>query len=395
MNARVFVLAPSALLATALGVACSAGGSSSPATVAGGASTYTVTFSVSVPSPILSSGAQSVAITYVPVGETVPAPAPPLIINVAPGSSDCATAAAKTVCSGTLAVPAGQQNFTLSVYPQAGGKGPQLTVKSFVEMITGATAAFDISNANGAVGVLSSVELVLTPATISYGTPSTIVVSIVPKDASGNTLAGALTQPVSIIAPPTPTPPAVPIFFAPTAVSGPANLDANGNPVILDPARQYAFAYSGTRDNLSAQIPFTASAANIPPVTAYVTLTGVPTPQPSPTAVPTPTIPPSPTPIPVPTAGPVTVTPSVLLFEAPNAPAQIVVASESGVIAFSAISSDRSIATVTVSGTQCTVTPHAPGAAAITISGASGKTGTVFVYVSLVSITIQARSRHT
>ena len=383
------------LLFAAAAVGCSGGGSSAPVQAPTLQPRVGVMFEVDVPSPLVATGVQSVVVAYVPVGEIVPPAIAPLDLDVGAGSSDCVSTAGRLVCGGTIDVPIGQQNFTLSLFSRPNGAGAQLSVKSFTATIKGAGQTIDISSANGAIEIIARLALVITPSKIVAGTASTFTVSVDAFDASGRLITSPYNVPVALIPPPTASPGQAPTVTDPSPGPNVSLSPTTGalSIVATGPNQLFQFAYSGTNVGLPASFTFSASAAGAASVSAQLIVVE-PTPPPTPTPSPTPTPVPTLGPFATPTPGAVAVAPNVLLFAAPNQPAQSFVASEAGVATFSAVSSNPAVATVNATGTTFDVTPVGVGLAVITVSDAAGNTGSVNAYVSSSTVIISGRRRH-
>ncbi len=376
------------LLFAAATVGCGGGGSTTPLQAPTLQPRVSVKFEVGVPSGLVTAGVESVVVAYVPVGEVVPPAVTPLTIDVATGSSDCATVAAKVECSGTIGVPLGQQNFTISLFSKTNGLGAQLGVKAFTSIISGAGQTVDISSANGTVQIVAALRLVISPNSIAAGTASNFTVSVNALDASGRPILSPYNVPVTIIAPPTVSPGLPPILNGPSpGPDGMVSLAATG------PGQLFPFAYTGTSVGLPAAFVFSASAQGAQTVSAALSVS-TPTPAPTPTPTATPTPAPTVGPFSTPSPGPIAVAPNVLLFEAPNQPAQSFVASEAGTTAFTAVSSNVAVATVSGAGSTFSVTPVGVGLALITVSDGAGRTGTVNAYVNSSTVIISGRRRH-
>ncbi len=379
-----------ALIVAAAAIGCG-GGSSSPIAAPTLQPRFSVKIQVGVPSSLLTTGVQSVVVAYIPVGEIVPPPVAPLTINVASGSQDCAAVGAKLECSGVIDVPLGQQNFTITLYSGPNGTGSQLGVKSLTATITSAGQTIDISNTNGTIQIIASLQLVIVPPQIVAGTASTFTVSVNAYDGSGRAVTSPFNVPVSIAIPPTPAagaPVLIPPSFSPNVVLGLSGLAITAT----GPNQLFPFGYSGTLTNLPSAFTFSASAPGLAPVSAQLTVvlpTPPPTPTPSPTPTPVPTLPPLSTPSP----GPVAVQPNIVFFTAANQPAQSFSASEPGVTTFAAASSNAAVATVSGSGSTFAVTPVGVGLAIITVTDNAGRTGTVDAYVNQSTVIISGRKR--
>ncbi len=345
-----------------------------------------VNIRVTVPSQLLSTNVRSVVVTFVPVGEVVPPPIPPLTIDVASGSNDCTIAAGTTTCGGSLSVPLGQQNFTITLYSDVGGKGAQLGVKSFTATITGAGQTIDISSASGTLQVVATLQLVINPPQLISGTAANVTVSVNAFDGSGKIITSPYNVPVTIVAPPTVSPGQPPILTAPPIVNG------MGATVATGPDQFFTFAYSGTTVGLPPSLEFMANALSVPSVSAQLTFV-LPTPPPTPTPSPTPTPVPTLAVLATPTPGPITVQPNVLLFEAALQPAQTFSAAEPGFTSLTATSANPAVATVTAAGTTFSVAPVGAGSTLITVSDGAGRTGTVAAYVNQTTVIIQDRRR--
>ena len=383
-----------AFFLAAAAVGCSGGGSSTPVESPTVQPRVTVKVEVAVPSALVTSGVQSVVVAFIPVGEIVPPAIAPLTINVASGSSDCVTTAGKTECSGTISVPLGQQNFTISLESGANGTGAQLGVKAFTASINGAGQIIDISSANGSIQIIATVQVVINPSSITAGTAATVNVSVDAFDSSGRLITSPYNVPVSLIPPPTASPGQPPTLTDPSPGPGVALLPTGVLAITATgPNQLFPFSYSGTSIGLPAAFVFSASAQGVTTVSSTLNV-ALPPPPPTPTPTATPTPAPTVGPFSTPSPGPIAVAPNVLLFEAPNAPAQSFVASEAGSAAFTAVSSNVAVATVSGTGSTLRVTPVGVGLAVITVSDGAGHTGTVNAYVNSSTIIISGRRRH-
>ncbi len=407
---RALTGAAVAAFATGCLIACSGGSGSTSITPPEptAQALLSVVTSVSTSSSFLTAGVRSIVITAAPLaGSTFPA-VPPSIIDVGPGASDCAASGSVTICTGKTQTVAGVQNFQVATYTGPGGAGTETSVESLTVTISRAGQVVDFSGASGKIGVVSSVDLVLTPASVGIGNATTIVVSAVPRDAAGNAIVGPFDQSISIVAP-TPGPNLPPFLMFPNSNGSVGSGPNSGSLLYLitAPGQTLSYQYNGTR-----VVPTTAVfQAQFGASTSTATLNFVkptprptptlapgqtpPTPTPTPTPIPTPTIMPTAPPLPpTPTPGTVTVVPNQLVFLAPSAPAQTFVASEANHAAFSATSSNGAVATVAAvvgSTTMFAVTPVGQGATTIAVSDGAGGNATVNVLVNQTGIIVQGK----
>ncbi len=381
-----------ALALIAVSIGCG-GGSSSPVQAPTPQPRLNVKIMVGVPSAVASKGVASVVVTFIPVGEVVPPPVPPLTINVAGGSSDCVAAGAQTSCSGNLSVPPGQQNFTIASFSGINGSGAQLSVRAFTATITTNGQTIDISNANGSIQVVATLQVVVNPPELLAGTAAPFTVLVNAYDGSGKLITSPYNIPVALVPPPPPSPGQPPIINPPPYSSSVVlGTDGLVHITVTGPNQLFQFGYSGSFVNLPAGFTFSAFALSVPTASAQLTFaTPTPVPTPTPTATPTPV--PTLVPLATPSPGPVAVAPNVLFFEAPNQPAQTFVASEAGSTTFSAVSSNPAVATVSGTRNTFSVSPVGVGLAAITVTDGAGRTGTVYAYVNQSSVIISGHRR--
>lgn len=363
----------------------------------------TVTFAIVVPSGTsarhrnyISSSAESATIVLVTVPPATPAPT--LTINLVSGSPDCSTSAGGMTCSGTMNVPAGQQQFIVSTYDQPNGGGNQLSTGAItIEVSASSGNAENLSNSVSLTlnSIVATVALSVTPNSLNVAADQALSIALTAHDATGAIIIGPgnfAQGPIFVDVPlindpffPTLRGPLVATFVAP----GPAQT------LTYDSTALLTHPQGGT-------LTFTASGVNVTPATAVVNFLPAPssspviTPTPGPTLTPPPTIAPSQTPSPTPTPIPqFSVAPNTLTYAgvAPQ-PTQTFTASETGVSSFTAVSQDTSIATVSGSGTTFTVTAGATsGRTGIVVSDPSGNTATVTVIVSGQTIIISTRGR--
>jgi hypothetical protein len=182
-----------------------------------------------------------------------------------------------TVCSGTLQMTPGTHTFSLALYDALDGAGHVLS--------SGTTSAAIVAGQPNTVlvtfgGVVASVSVAVTPATLRAGTPADAAVAVVAKDAAGYAIVGsdAFAQPIVL-----------------------ANADASGatslsTTAVTSPSTAVTLHYTGASmatTQVTASVPGTSVAAGSATVSVA---TATPPPTPAPTATPAPT--------PVPTAAP-------------------------------------------------------------------------------------------
>lgn len=99
------------------------------------------------------------------------------------------------ICSTTVVAPSGSDSFAVSLYSAANATGNVLSTGTVVQTIVPGTAnsvniAFD--------GVPASVAITLTPATVIVGTASSVAIGITAQDASGATITGTYSTPITL-----------------------------------------------------------------------------------------------------------------------------------------------------------------------------------------------------
>ena len=180
----------------ALGIAACGGGSgtTTPSTQV---QTASVVFEIAVPTKpgsshlrhpkYVSPNVQSVKIAYVPIPPAGGATS--VTANLVAGSSNCS--GTPLVCTATLKVPVGLDNFTISTYASTGGNGSQLSVGSLSSTIVSGANSVDANTVNLTLnGVVASFSLALTPATIGFGNPVPVAVGVEARDATGAVIIG-------------------------------------------------------------------------------------------------------------------------------------------------------------------------------------------------------------
>jgi hypothetical protein len=393
-----------AFLCAAVAAGCGGGGGSAITyPVATAAPIENVTFSITLPSgtstrhrDYISSSAESVTIVLVAVPPATPAPT--LVINLVSGSADCSNSPNGVTCSGTMSVPAGQQQFIVSTYDQPGGAGDLLSTGAITVLVSASSSnAQNLSNSVSLTlnSIVASITLSVTPNAVNVAADQTFSIALTAYDATGAIIIGPgnfAQGPIFVDVPVLNDP-----FFP--SLKGPlvASFVAPGPPQTLtyDGSALYTHPQGGT-------LTFTASGVNVTPATATVTFLPAPspsaviTPTPGATLTPPPTIAPTQTPSPTPTPIPqFNVTPDSITFAgvAPQ-PTQNFTASETGVSSFTAVSQNTSIATVSGSGSTFTVTAGStPGQTGIIVRDPSGRTATVTVTVSGQTIIISSTGR--
>jgi streptogramin lyase len=109
-------------------------------------------------------------------------------INITPTTAGCTTTATgATQCVITLAVPAGQQSFTIATYDAANGAGHLLS--------TAAVTFTIVQNATNTIaivlnGVVATAKVVLATTSVVAGTAAVIPVTVAAYDAAGNIIVG-------------------------------------------------------------------------------------------------------------------------------------------------------------------------------------------------------------
>jgi hypothetical protein len=362
-----------------------------------------VKFSIAAPSAnaarhrdYISASTESVTIELVTVPPATPAPL--LVIDVTSGSANCATTSSGLTCTGSMSVPAGQQQFIVSTYDRTGGAGQQLSTGSITVLVSASSSnGLNLSNSVSLTlnSIVASIALAVSPDSLNVGADRPLSIALTAYDATGAIIVGpgSFAQGPILVDVPDPDPyfptlrgPLVASFVGP----GPAQS------ITYDAAAYYTYPQGGP-------LAFTASGVDVSPAIATVNFlpapspSGVATPTPGPTLTPVPTQSTAPTPSPTPTPIPqFTVAPDTITFAgvAPQA-TQTFTASETGVTAFTAVSQDTSIATVSGNGGSVfTVTAGStPGQTGIIVSDPSHHTATVTVTVSGQVIVISTKGR--
>ena len=180
-----------------------------------------------------------------------------------------------TVCTGTVQTTPGAHTFALALYDAADGAGHVLS--------SGTTSANIVAGQPNTVlvtfgGVVASVSVAVTPATLRAGAPADATVAVVAKDAAGYAIVGsdAFVQPISL---------------SDTDASGATSLSTN---VVTSPATTVTLHYTGASmatTQVTASVPGTSVAGGSATLVVAA-------------ATPPPTAPPTATPAPVPTAAP-------------------------------------------------------------------------------------------
>ncbi|HEY9180783.1 MAG TPA: hypothetical protein VIO32_08680, partial [Candidatus Baltobacteraceae bacterium] len=182
MKKRAFT----ALVVFAL-AACGGGSSSGPSgAVLPAAKQSTALLTVSIPAKstagralrYVSPNAQSLTVA-------VNGAAPAATANITPGSGGCTTSGGATTCQVSVTAPVGNDTFAIVLYSGTNGSGSALA---------SSTVTADIS-ASGSTplnvtlnGVVSTIAILLATNAPPIGTPASIPVTVVAKDASGATI---------------------------------------------------------------------------------------------------------------------------------------------------------------------------------------------------------------
>jgi hypothetical protein len=194
----VSALRPQAILCALVAVAvaaCAGGGTSTnvPAHVP----TATVTFAIAVPAhagsahlrkpKYVSPNVASATIAFVPIPPNSQAVS--TTVDLAGGSADCS--GTPRVCTATLRVPIGLDNFTITTYAGSDGGGAQLSVGSLVETIVAGSNAVGANTIDLTLnGVVARFAVTTSPASIAYGPPVPVQIGIEARDATGAVIIG-------------------------------------------------------------------------------------------------------------------------------------------------------------------------------------------------------------
>ncbi len=239
MKREVSAFGFAAVLASA---GCSGGGSATggvppivhPPVVAP-AATGRVTFSIGAPtaaavarhSSYISRGMKSLAI----VVSNGTAPSARTVF-------DCSVA-----CTSTLDAPIGQDTFAITVYDGAAGSGNALAT-GLTSLLVRVGVANQISAVLG--GIVAKLSLALAPSGFTIGTPGRSTLSVVPLDASGNTIVGP------------------DAFATPALVSLANGAFSLGTHVINDPSNaSIAISYSGATFTAPATVTATVAGLDV------------------------------------------------------------------------------------------------------------------------------------
>jgi hypothetical protein len=353
------------------------------------------------PDDLTTENVQSVTVQPAGLGQSLPA----TVIATTMGAPGCKSSGRTLKCSTSLQAPVGADvSFNVVAYSQPNAGGTPLAAGTITEPVgtSGATLVID-SNVLATFAIfIASVVVSVDNAVFNAGTPGEFTFTFSAFDASGNAIAGSSTfaNPIAVSYPGTNV-----FGFIPKPGATP-NYQDEPLPPLTAPGQSLSFEYNGLAPGFQPGAnPFTfpvvvpgVPANKITGSSTITILVPTPTPQPSGVASLTPTpIPPTaspsaqpsagPSPPPTYTPGPISLQPNTLYFEAPNAPAQTITASESGVNSFNASILDPTIATISpATGTVFTVTPVGPGATLVTVSDAKGNKAGVIVYVNLTII---------
>jgi streptogramin lyase len=179
---------------------CSGGGSApnapSPTTVAG-----SVELHFPASSPAASTSASNVRRQFLSpstasVSIAISGVTAPVIANVAANSPDCAAAANGRTCTIAISAPPGTAvTFTVTLYDGPNATGKKLGTGTATQAIaTGAPFTVAI----GVTGIAGSVLITAAQVAFIPGTASTTTVTVVVKDADGNTIAGTYASAIAL-----------------------------------------------------------------------------------------------------------------------------------------------------------------------------------------------------
>ena len=107
-------------------------------------------------------------------------------ISVTPGNAST-TVNCTSVCSGTIAAPAGSDTFTVNLYDAQNGTGNLLSTGTATQTIVVGQANTVSLTFNG---VVASLSLSLNPTSVTTGTSTNVAVTANALDADGNTIVG-------------------------------------------------------------------------------------------------------------------------------------------------------------------------------------------------------------
>ncbi len=191
-------LRPQAIFCAVVAVAvaaCAGGGTSTnvPAQVP----TAMVTFAIAVPAhggsshlrrpEYVSPNVGSATIAYVPIPPDSRAVS--TTIDLGNGAPDCS--GTPRVCTATLRVPIGLDNFTITTYAGSDGGGAQLSVGSLVATIVPGANAVAANTIDLTLnGIVARFAVTISPASIAYGPPVPVQVGIEAHDATGAVIIG-------------------------------------------------------------------------------------------------------------------------------------------------------------------------------------------------------------
>jgi hypothetical protein len=134
----------------------------------------------------VSSRTRSVTVSVTSVNGAPPAAVVTSTVDVASGSA-CAVSAGEFTCTISIAAPAGNDGFKVSTFAQSGGLGDAISIgETTVAVPAGGSVNVPVT----LLGVVSSVSLVFSPASLPIATAGTFTATISAKDINGDLITG-------------------------------------------------------------------------------------------------------------------------------------------------------------------------------------------------------------
>jgi hypothetical protein len=135
----------------------------------------------------VSSKTRSVTLSVLTVNGAPPATVISTTVDVGAGSG-CTLSGGQLNCSLSIAAPAGNDKFRVSTHAQTGGLGDPISMgEATVAITAGASAAVPVT----LLGVVSSVSLAFSPASLPLATAGTFTATISARDVTGDLITGA------------------------------------------------------------------------------------------------------------------------------------------------------------------------------------------------------------
>ena len=203
---RARVLAGAALAGLTIAAGCGGGGTGSPIPhpTATAVPASTVKFTITVPLTDASStarrpmfdapsGTQSVSFQLSSVNGT-PQTSTPTVVNTSSSATGCSAANGTLTCTASVPGVAGSDVFTVTSYPQSDAKGTAIA-SGVVQVSTtaGSTTTAPVTLTGTIASIVLSVQGVALP-----GVSTTLPVLVIAKDASGATIMGTYSNPITL-----------------------------------------------------------------------------------------------------------------------------------------------------------------------------------------------------